>query len=56
MVSRTGITVDVAARALVSALARREMAEERLVSLALPGLSYLRLVSTYSIKDDFMYL
>lgn len=38
MVSRTGVTVVVAERALVRACARRVMAEGRLVLLALPGL------------------
>lgn len=38
IVSSTGVTVEVAARALVRAFARREMAEEKLVWFALPGL------------------
>ena len=38
IVSRTGVTVEVAESAFVSALASREMASERLVWPALPGL------------------
>lgn len=38
IVSRTGVTVEVAARALVRAFARRVRAEERVVWPALPGL------------------
>lgn len=38
IVSRTGVTVEVAARAFVRAFARREMAEGKLVWFALPGL------------------
>lgn len=38
IVSKTGVTVEVAESAFVSALASREMASERLVWPALPGL------------------